>query len=132
MEVARLVLAMVLGMALPLALQLLDRRRLDPGARARSWNLATWGSAIYAFGPLSMLGWCWVTRPRWRRVWVGGISTGLLVACLELADCLFGRATGRPSAELDDVAVALAFACAAGTALLTVFELVVAVRRRMH
>ncbi|AGP34583.1 transcriptional regulator [Sorangium cellulosum] len=53
---------MLLGIALPLALQRWDRRRLTPEQRAACWNGATWGAALYAFGPLSMLGWCWVTR----------------------------------------------------------------------
>ncbi|WP_437533710.1 transcriptional regulator [Sorangium sp. So ce726] len=62
MSTLRLALQMVLGIALPFALQRWDRRRLTPEQRAACWNGATWGAALYAFGPLSMLGWCWVTR----------------------------------------------------------------------
>lgn len=62
MSAIRLALQMVLGIALPLAVQLWDRRRLTPEQRAACWNAATWGAALYALGPLSMLGWCWVTR----------------------------------------------------------------------
>jgi hypothetical protein len=56
------VIELAVGIGLPLAVQLWDRGRLSPEQRARSWNGATWGAALYAFGPLSMLGWGWVTR----------------------------------------------------------------------
>jgi len=67
LELTVTLVSMVLGIALPLVVQLWDRRRLAPEARARAWNVATWGSALYAFGPLSMLGWCWVTRRGWAK-----------------------------------------------------------------
>jgi hypothetical protein len=57
----------MLGRALPLAVQLWDRRRLPPYLARRTWGYATWGGALYAFGPLSMLGWIFVTRPPWKR-----------------------------------------------------------------
>ncbi len=57
---------MVLSIGLTVALQLLARSLLAPGRRQRGWNGATWGAAVYAFGPLSMLGFFWVTRkPGW-------------------------------------------------------------------
>jgi hypothetical protein len=62
MQTLRLSLQMALGIVLPLAVQLWDRRRLTAEQRDACWNGATWGAALYAFGPLSMLGWCWVTR----------------------------------------------------------------------
>lgn len=62
MNLLRYVLRMVLGIALPYIVQRIDRRRLTPAQRARAWNAASWGAALYAFGPFSMLGWAWVTR----------------------------------------------------------------------
>ncbi|MBM4357633.1 MAG: transcriptional regulator [Deltaproteobacteria bacterium] len=131
MQVARLALAMVLGIALPFLAQWLDRRRLAPPVRARSWNVATWGAALYGFGPLSMLGWFWTTRPRWRRVWSGGLATGGMVGVLQLVDVVLTFALGEP-VEPTEIPVALAAATAGGIVLLGAMELVVAVRRRLH
>jgi hypothetical protein len=105
---------------------------MSAATRARCWNSATWGAALYAFGPLSMLGWCWVTRPRYRRVWLGALSTAGLVSLVELADVVFGLAFGRPVASPSEVALAFAATSLAGAALLGLFELVVAARLRMH
>jgi hypothetical protein len=68
-ELRRTVLVMLLGLALPYAVQRWDRRRLAPARRERAWNTASWAAALYAFGPLSMIGWCWVTRQDARRWW---------------------------------------------------------------
>lgn len=101
---------MVLGIALPLALQRCDRRRLTPAQRAACWNGATWGAALYAFGPLSMLGWCWVTRGvqhgrpdgrprRWRALkalGLGAASAAALVLVLSGVDYLVALALGLP------------------------------------
>ena len=85
MTVARATLAMILGILLPLVVELLDRRWLTPEARERAWNVATWGSALYAFGPLSLLGWYWVTRRGWRRLL--GVPVALLVVvAIQLVD----------------------------------------------
>lgn len=62
MKTLRFALQIALGIAIPLALQVWLRRRLAPAQRAFAWNGATWGGALYAFGPLSLLGWFWVTR----------------------------------------------------------------------
>jgi hypothetical protein len=62
----RLSLSIILGIVLPLALQRWDRARLTETPRACAWNTASWAAALYAFGPLSMLGWIWVTRYPWR------------------------------------------------------------------
>lgn len=67
LETLRLFIALVLGITLTLTAQLWDRRRLTKEQRSGAWNTASWGSALYAFGPLSMLGWCWVTRQEWAR-----------------------------------------------------------------
>jgi hypothetical protein len=66
METLRLSLKMVLSIVLPLAAQRWDRRRLTPEQRDAAWNEATWAAALYALGPASMIGWCWVTRGTWR------------------------------------------------------------------
>lgn len=131
MQVARLVLAMVLGIAIPLAAQWLDWRRLPLPIRRRGWNVATWGASLYAFGPLSMLGWCWTTRPPVRRVWVGALSTGTLVAFMQLIDSIGMRLLGHES-QLVDVALAFAVAGGGGFCLLGAMELAVAVRRRLN
>jgi hypothetical protein len=83
---------MVLGIAIPLALQVLDKRRMPVASRERAWNAASWGAALYGFGPLSMLGWVWVTRARfrdWRRdgavVAIGKAMLVLLVGVAAVA-----------------------------------------------
>ncbi len=80
----RYIIQIVLAFLLPLLLQLWDRRRLSPEQRARAWNQASWGAALYAFGPFSMLGWGWVTR---RRLWA--LFAGLLCA-LAIALIVYG------------------------------------------
>jgi hypothetical protein len=62
MKTLELLIQMILGITVPLAAQRWDRRRLSAEQRERAWNGASWGAALYAFGPISMLGWCWVTR----------------------------------------------------------------------
>lgn len=76
--------AIVLNILLPLGLQAWDRRRHGDTFRS-NWSIATWGASLYAFGTLSMLGWMWVTRPRWRRVFLGWLSC----FCLNLTILLF-------------------------------------------
>src|SRR5687767_7974006 len=71
MKTLRYVVQLVLGIALPLLLQRWDKRRLSPERRDRAWNTASWAAALYAFGPLSMLGWAWVTR---RDLWLRAAS----------------------------------------------------------
>lgn len=65
METLRVTIALILGMALPFAVQRWDRLRLTDEQRSGAWNAATWGAALYGFGPLSMIPWCWVTRHAW-------------------------------------------------------------------
>ena len=79
---------MVLWFAAPLAVQLWDRRRLDEAQRDRSWNYSSWGSALYAFGPLSMLGWYVVTRRGLRRA-LGIPVTAALWLVLAGVDLVF-------------------------------------------
>lgn len=78
--VTQTVVMMVLGIVVPLLLQLWDKRRLDEDGRARAWNFASWGAALYAFGPLSVLGWFWVTRRGWRRLY--GLAALVVIAAL--------------------------------------------------
>lgn len=64
----------VLNWTLTLGALLWDRRRLTNAQRARSWNVATWGCAVYWGGIFAALPWVWVTRsewPEWRRRGLG-------------------------------------------------------------
>jgi hypothetical protein len=79
LELALTAVGMVLGIVLPLVVQRWDKRRLAPSARARAWNVATWGAALYAFGPLSALGWYWVTRHGWRKALGVPVAVGLVL-----------------------------------------------------
>jgi hypothetical protein len=65
----RFVLGTVLGIVLPYVVQRWDKGRLPEARRARAWNGATWGAALYAVGPLSLIPWCVVTRFEARRWW---------------------------------------------------------------
>ncbi|WP_437678729.1 transcriptional regulator [Sorangium sp. So ce131] len=113
MSALRFVIQIVLGIALPLALQRWDRRRLTPEQQASCWNGATWGAALYAFGPLSMLGWFWVTRGvqhgrsgvlgRRARAWrklkalgLGAASAAAMVGAMAVLDSLLASALGLP------------------------------------
>ena len=88
------VLQLVFSYGLTLGLQLWDKRRLTPEQRARSWNWASWASAVYNFGPLSMLGWGWVTRKTIWGLLFGALSVALIMAIVALVNYLFGMATG--------------------------------------
>ncbi len=93
-------LAFVLNIALPLTVQTLDKRRLTDRQRARVWNRASWGSALYVAGILSMIPWAWVTRNEWARWreaglgWALGRSVLLLAAGLGVALLLYGIVLG--------------------------------------
>lgn len=94
MKTLRFALQIVLSVVLPLAVQLWDRRRLDPEQRERAWNFASWGAALYAFNVLSMLGWFWVTRRTWRGLAWGLLCTVLLAAVFVGLDALVALALG--------------------------------------
>lgn len=123
--------AMVLGIALPLAWQWLDKRRMTEDMRAKTWNVATWGASLYAFGPLSMLGWYWVTRPRWRRVLLGASSATVLLLLLELGDAALRAGLGEPGDD-GGLLQSAAVAQLGLLLLLTVFELVSLARARLR
>jgi hypothetical protein len=65
---------------IPFLVQRWDRRRLTPAQRAQAWNGASWGAAIYNLGPLSMLGWAWVTRHEWSSWRRQGLAHALVQA----------------------------------------------------
>lgn len=89
LELTQWIVAALLGIVLPLGLQLWDRRRLAGEARERAWNVASWGAALYAFGPLSLLGWYWVTRRRWARA-LGLPAAAAVVLLIELCASAIG------------------------------------------
>jgi len=83
-NVLDLVLDLVLGVLLTAWVIRRDMRRLPPDRYARSWNVASFWSAVVAFGPLSIP----VHFARTRRSVLGlllGCAWGLgVVAALEL------------------------------------------------
>jgi hypothetical protein len=110
MKTLLVLVASVLNWGLTFGVQWWDRRRLDGAQRARAWNVATWGAAIFWFGLLSMVPWFWVTRGDWgawrrskdgvpliRAAWVllkgVGAAVVLLVA-MSLATEVFARVLG--------------------------------------
>jgi hypothetical protein len=58
-------LVFVLNVGLTLGAQIWDKRRLTERQRARAWNAASWGSALYVANMASMIPWAWVTRSEW-------------------------------------------------------------------
>ncbi|AKT43062.1 hypothetical protein [Chondromyces crocatus] len=106
MKTLRFVLNIALGILLPLGIQIWHRRRLTPAQRDAAWNGASWGAALYAFGPLSMLGWSVVTRSVWPyrpgvRLGLGlavGLALSIAIAALVAGiDWLFAWAVGLPT-----------------------------------
>jgi hypothetical protein len=93
MQVVRFILELVLGIGLTYALQRWDRGRLSEEQRERAWNGATWGAALYAFGPFSMLGWGWVTR-RFLGLLLGLLGIALISLALWVVDLGFALAFG--------------------------------------
>lgn len=71
------VMNMILGIVLPLGLQLHDRRTLTDEERRWVWGYASWGAAVYNFGPLSLIAWGYVTRSP--RYW-WGLARGVMLA----------------------------------------------------
>jgi hypothetical protein len=97
MRIVQYVLEMLLGIAIPLALQLWDRRRLDVNQRERMWNSASWAAALYAFGPFSMLGWFWVTRRSFWALLVGVASVVGIMITMVLVDYAVAMILGLPA-----------------------------------
>lgn len=97
------------SIGVPFAIQWWDRRRLLPEQRARAWNAASWGSALYGFSFLSMLAWCWVTRndwPAWR-----ARSLPYAIARSALLLVIGALVTALVVAVVGAVNVGLAFVC---------------------
>jgi hypothetical protein len=106
MKTFRFALQIALGVGLPLAVQIWHSRRLTPAQREAAWNGATWGAALYAFGPASMLGWCWVTRGAWPfrpavrgliGIGAGVVATFAISLIIHGIDALVALAVGAPS-----------------------------------
>lgn len=99
MPVARYVFQIVLGVAFTYALQRWDRARfLTEEQRARAWGTATWGVALFWFGPLSLLPWGWVTRRFWGLL-LGFLALAIVSLAVSLADLAFAYAFGLPLDE---------------------------------
>lgn len=113
MNTLRYAIAVILGFALPYLVQRWDRARLPPERRAAAWNGATWGAALYAFGPLSMVPWVFVTRTRFSRwareegvataiakcvglLLAGALAALLIAVVITVADWAFAQVTGAP------------------------------------
>jgi hypothetical protein len=109
-------LNMLLGIVIPVGIQLGDRAYLSRGEREWVWNYASWGSAVYNFGPFSLVAWGYVTRsPRYLRglffgvlfTWAALLSQGLICE-------IVGRALGFRDKQLsenrDSIAVLMAAA----------------------
>lgn len=96
MRTIRYILQIALGVGLTLLIQRWDKRRLSEEQRDRSWNTASWGAALYAFGPLSMLGWSWVTRRSVVGLLGGLLCAAAIVGVIAGVDYLFATAAGLP------------------------------------
>lgn len=86
MEVVLFAIALVLGVVLPLAVQLWDRERMTERERRRVWNTATWGSSLLWLGPLTLLGWGWVTRRTYKRYLWGPVWLGIVFSMIHTID----------------------------------------------
>ncbi len=126
MKVAHTAIMMILGIALPLVVQLWDKRRLSSEQRARAWNFASWGAALYAFGPASMLGWIFVTRRKWWRILVAPLWVLPLILSLWLADSLLSWGLEQEAIEVDIIELGMAalVAAIACSAIVLVAELI--------
>ena len=81
-EALILALSFVLNTALPYALVRHDLRRLTPERLARAWPDASFLSAVFAFGPLSVP----VHFAKTRRSWAGfalGLACGALTLLVQ-------------------------------------------------
>ncbi len=137
MQVLRASLVMVAGFLLPWLIQRADRDRLDEQQRTRTWNFSSWGSAVYAFGPLSMLGWCWTTRRPWIRCLVGSIYTSLTLGAIVLFDGALGWMTSHAEQAsllsfFTEFGVAMAITALASFLFLLTLETFAAIRRTIR
>lgn len=108
-ELVATVVSMVLGMLVPFFVQRAWARRLPPDRRMRMWNGASWGAALYAFGPLSMLGFVWITRrsaPHHEIARAVALVAGLIA--FGMADVVLFTAITRGGATVSAVVAAVA------------------------
>lgn len=95
LNVLELVLDLLLGVALTAWVIRRDMRSLPPERYARSWNVASFWSAVVAFGPLSIP----VHYARTRRSILGflrGVLWAIAVAfVLEFAEMILGWIAGE-------------------------------------
>jgi hypothetical protein len=91
----RQILALALGIVLPLLLQRALLARMSEERRARGWSRVTWAFALYAVGPLSMIPFSWVTR-RWRgpgeaarALALGVVWTAVVLGALSAIDAVY-------------------------------------------
>jgi hypothetical protein len=85
-------LVFVLNTGLTLGVQIWDRRRLTERQRARAWNAASWGSAIYVASVASMIPWAWVTRSEWAKWRERGLGFAIARSALLLGAGLVAAA----------------------------------------
>lgn len=132
MEAVRAAATMVLGIALPFAVQRWDRGRLPPAVARRAWGYATWGGALYAFGPLSMLGWIFVTRRPWWRCLVAVPFTMAPVVALVAFDLGLSLALGEPlDVAIDELVSSVIVAPVLVAAVMLAIELITRAWRRL-
>ncbi len=130
-ETARTAILMVASIVFPLLAQLADKQRMSPETRARAWNAATWGSALYAFGPLSMLGWVRATRPWPSRAIVAVPAFWLPAGALMALDWLLTPEPEREALGMVDLATMLGLGTAAVILVMVVVELIARTSRRV-
>jgi hypothetical protein len=91
---AEYMLAVVLGIAVPLFVQLRDRAHMSADERARVWSLATWGPCLLYIGVFTLLAWGWVTRRQKARYWWGPVWLGIALAAIHTAGIVFAVVAG--------------------------------------
>ncbi len=79
-DVLLVLLPWLFSMATCVAVVVWDRRRLSPAQRARGWNNASFASAVFAFAPLCIVAYFWVTRRSLKGVLLGVAWLGALLA----------------------------------------------------
>jgi len=93
-EIALLLAGVFFNMAQCSALVLWDRRRLPPEQRERSWNSASFASAVFAFAPWCVLAHFWVTRRSIRGILLGVGWLVILLAALVAFNALLALLLG--------------------------------------
>ncbi len=113
--VAKAAAGMLISIVLPWLAQWWDRRQLRRQGRDGPWGYASWGSALYGFGPLSMLAWSHLTRARPWRWLMGPAYMGVLLLAIVLVS---GDADDTPSDALERLTSYLAIVAVGAVFLL--------------